>query len=755
MRAGPVVPLTSFVGRRSELRTIRRLLASARFLTLVGPGGCGKTRLAVELARHVTTTDVVWLDLTPLRTADEVHALLAYSLEIAAPPERIADALADRLRDTPTLLVLDNCEHLLDPVAELAVRVLTAADCVRVLATSREPVDVAGELVWRVPSLSVPDAAYANDPVRCSRSDAVRLFVERARLAQPRFALDAMTCQHVVAICRAVDGIPLAIELAAARLRHLSVADLAGRLDDLLSLLVGGRRAADPRHRALRVALDWSHDLLAPIEQRAFRRLAIFAGGFRIAAAEAVCVDDQIARSEILSLVTSLADKSLIVPPADGERYRLLWPIREYALDRLRGNGEEDLVTQRCARHFVDLVLRALPDSMGMSTGSSVMRVAEEFANITAILPWLTREEPAKCLELLGRLAQNAWMLVPMHLGVVGAWLDRALEVHTARDASRVHGLLGQISVLLQLERDPARARRMADEAVAISCEIDDATLQALALRASAHVAVSEDASRAMREYDAAIPLLRTCHLGGLALALSARAILRQRHGDRAGAQEDLAEALRAWDRQFGPSSSFRVLTLLPAADVAFQAGDIDAAEAHLRQAIDLARRATDLPPSAARSMLVAPVEFLAHLAAVRGENERAAILSGSADRWRDDTGIWPRPWFSLTDRSWLADLDRRLGPRARSLRSEGRRLSVSEVLDLALRDGRGGALSPRELSVAELVAEGLTDKEIAARLAISERTAESHVHRIREKLGLRSRAQIGRWTADHLTGVR
>ncbi|HEV8535212.1 MAG TPA: LuxR family transcriptional regulator [Candidatus Limnocylindria bacterium] len=252
-----------------------------------------------------------------------------------------------------------------------------------------------------------------------------------------------------------------------------------------------------------------------------------------------------------------------------------------------------------------------------------------------------------------------------------------------------------------------------------------------------------------MREYDIAVPMLRAVHLGALAMALSGRAVLRQRAGDPSGAEGDIAEALAAWDRLGGPSSVLRVNALQAGADVAYQAGDLDRAEARLREAIHVVCRADGSSPVG--GLLVGPAEFLAHLAALNGDHTRALVLSGFADRLRDETGVWPRSWFSLTDRRWLADVETRLGPRARSLRAEGRRLSVTQAVAYALDDRRPGALSDRELSVTDLVADGLTDKEIAARLSISERTAESHVRRIREKLGLQSRAQIGRWAADHL----
>jgi non-specific serine/threonine protein kinase len=741
VRAGAPVPLTSFVGRRRELQVVRRLLPSARLLTLVGPGGCGKTRLAIEIARNIAKADVAWVDLAQLRRPDEIQPSLAQALGIGADPTRMAEALATRLNDAATFVVLDNCDHLLGPAAEIALNILASNEHARVLATSREALDAEGELIWRVPPLSVPLPMDAQDPPRCMRSDAVKLFVERARLVQPGFVVDESSCPHVVAICRAVDGLPLAIELAAARLRHASVAELAARVDELLALLVGKRRAGDPRHRAMRAALDWSRELLDEPERRVFRRLAIFAGGFRLSAAQAVCADIENSPLRILDLVASLVDRSLVAIEADGERYHLLAPIREYALEWLRASDEEELVTERCARYFAALVATEIPDDAGTGTGPSITRVREEFANITATLPWLVDHDPRSALGILGRFGRTHWTLVPIHRSVVNDWLGQALAVYSRRDAARVQGLLGQATLTLELGGDRAVARRAADEALAIARELGDPLLEAFAHRTAGSVAFGDDIGRALQEYDAAISMLRAVHPGFLAMAQSVRSVLRQLTGDPLGAQEDLVEAFATWDRH-DPSSSLRTLTLMCAADVAYQTGGVDVAEARLREAVSMDSVTATTRPG--------PIELLAHLAAVRRENERALRLSGFADRLRDETGLWPSPFLVLSDRSWLPELERRLGPRARELRTEGRRLTNSEGVAYALEKARHGPLSAQELAVAELVARGFTDRETAVRLGISERTAENHVQHVRVKLKVRSRAQIGRWLAEH-----
>jgi DNA-binding CsgD family transcriptional regulator len=431
----------------------------------------------------------------------------------------------------------------------------------------------------------------------------------------------------------------------------------------------------------------------------------------------------------------------------------LLEPLREYAFDQLRAAAEEDVATGRCATYLVGLVLAAVPDPMGMGSAAGLSRVVEEFDNVRSILPWLIRARPADAVSVLARFAQNHVGLTRSHVSVIGECLREALMAYSARDATRVEGLLGRVQILTQFEGEHDLVRRLADEAVAISTELGDQTLIARALSRSAFVALWDDQTRAMREYDLAIPMLRDRHLGALALALAGRAVIRQRTGDSRGADSDIEEGLGAWARHAGVRSVVRINTLQAAADVAFQAGNVPRAEERLREAI---RAACDVDGGATEPVIVAligPFEFLAHLAAVR-DDDRAMLLAGCAERLRDETGVWPRPWFSLSDRSWLADLEARLGPRAAALRAEGRRLTVSDAVAYALTNKRLRSLTPRERSIAALVAEGLTDKEIAARLAISERTAESHVLRTREKLGFHSRSQIAHWAADHLSTV-
>jgi predicted ATPase len=349
-------PLTSFIGRGEAISELRGLLVSRRLLTLTGPGRTGTTRLALEVARmRAADSDQssTFVDLGPLVDSSLPARAVAESLGVREEPERpLLETLAEAIGTRPLLLILDNCEHLRGTCAELVERLLGACPALRILATSRERLGVAGEQLWPVPPLSLPDAQ--TDPIAC---DAVLLFVDRARLGQAGFVLDQTITPTVVEICRRLDGIPLAIELAAARLRLVGLHQLAGRLDQQLRLPVGGTRVAPPRQHTLRATIDWSYALLDPVERQVFDRLSVFSGGWSLDATEAVCASQETTPADVLDRLCSVVDKSLVIAEERNGtlRYRLLETMRQYALEQLETSGEASQVRATHAAWFLTL----------------------------------------------------------------------------------------------------------------------------------------------------------------------------------------------------------------------------------------------------------------------------------------------------------------------------------------------------------------------------------------------------------------
>ncbi|MEM6107683.1 LuxR C-terminal-related transcriptional regulator [Mycobacterium sp. 050272] len=372
--------LTSFVGRQEQIAELTRIIAENRLVTLTGPGGAGKTRLAVQVAGRIAADfrdGAHYVDLAPITESDLVPATTARTLGLTDIPGRSAgDALLRFITDRQMLLVLDNCEHLLDATAELVGPILRACPGVTVLTTSREPIGMTGEVIWRVSSLSITD-------------EAVELFTDRARLVRPEFVINQDNAAAVEEICQRLDGMPLAIELAAARVRALSVTDILTSLHDRFRLLTGGNRTAVRRQQTLRASVDWSHALLTDVERLIFRRLAVFRGGFHLDAAEAVATDDQVQRHQVLDELTLLVDKSLVIAEniSGRARYRLLETVRQYALERLGESGESDAVRARHRDHYTQLaVVLDQPNSAGRR--EQVEQAENEIDNLRAAFTW-------------------------------------------------------------------------------------------------------------------------------------------------------------------------------------------------------------------------------------------------------------------------------------------------------------------------------------------------------------------------------
>jgi predicted ATPase/class 3 adenylate cyclase/DNA-binding CsgD family transcriptional regulator len=472
------VQLTSFVGREAELTQIRELLSENRLVTLTGAGGAGKTRLAAQLAGQLTSefADGVWyVDLSPITDPELVPVTVARALGLPDQPGRSTmDSLLRFVRDHQMLVVLDNCEHLLDASAALVVALLGAAEKLTLLATSREPIGVAGEVGWRVPSLSLAD-------------EAIELFIDRARHARPGFTVDDDNAAAVAEICRRLDGLPLAIELAAARVRALSLTEIVDTLHDRFRLLTGGARTAVRRQQTLRASVDWSHALLTASERGLLRRLAAFLGGFDLDAAQAVAGSDDVERYQVLDQLALLVDKSLVV--ADDSRgrtrYRLLETVRQYAAEKLGESGEADAVRSRHRDYYTSLA--ALLDAPAGSDYEQRVEQAEtEIDNLRAAFGWSRENTDIELALALASSLQPLWQ-ARGRLQEGLAWFDAALtdlDAHHLELAAAVRARARADRAVLATFAGATGSMEQAQQALVIARDIDDPALLARALTA-------------------------------------------------------------------------------------------------------------------------------------------------------------------------------------------------------------------------------------------------------------------------------
>jgi predicted ATPase len=471
------VQLTSFIGRAYEIAEVKRLLSRTRLLTLTGAGGSGKTRLAIHVAADLLERypdGIWWVELASLVDPNDVPGAVASALKALEQPGRpIGETLADSLSTKDLLLVLDNCEHLVSACAGLADALLRACPKLRVVATSREALGLAGELTYRVPSLSLPDIQRLPAAPQLLDFEAIRLFAERATFSDPRFEITSNSAAAVAQICVRLDGIPLAIELAAARVKVLAVEQIAERLNDRFRLLTAGSRAAIPRHQTLRATLDWSYALLSERERLLLNRLSVFAGGCTLETAEAVCAGSDVEGSEILDLLTQLAEKSLILVEVRGgeARYRLLETVREYCCSRLRESHEESAVRARHTDFFLAMAERWEPGLYGPREVMWLERLEAEHDNLRTALDWAVDAAP----EMALRLAGVVWRFWDTRgfFSEGRARLQRVLAAAQQATRARINALDGA-GVLAFRQGDLVAARTLHEEALALSRDLGD-----------------------------------------------------------------------------------------------------------------------------------------------------------------------------------------------------------------------------------------------------------------------------------------
>ena len=635
--------LTSFVGRKRELAEVRALLNKTRLLTLSGAGGIGKTRLSQQLAADVLDDfpDGVWfVELAPLadpRLVPQSVALVLGVKEEAGHP--VVEALVKYAKDRRQLIILDNCEHLVHACAELATQLLQSGPHVKILASSRESLRIAGEAVYPVPALAVPDRGTKTALQALTQYEAVLLFVDRAVAAQPAFQLTEQNAAAVADICRQLDGIPLALELAAARVRTLSVEAIAARLTDRFRLLSGGNRTAMPRQQTLRALIDWSFDLLNDGERALLRRLAVFAGGWTLEGAEAVGTDTDIGEHEVLDLLSNLVDKSLVSMDAEGQRYRLVETVRQYAQERLVAAGERNATRDRHLAFYLALAERVSPELVGPAQATWLARLDPEGENLLAAHAWCDEAEGGAAAGLRLVFAVKLYMI---NRGLI-ALLNRATREALARPGAhgrtlarcRVLHTAGQVCVLTNRNEE---AKPYLEESLSIAREIQDGVRAAMVLEELGSVAEAQGDLVSARDYfeQALVLAEQQGNARALAAASNQLAQLCRMEGDLDTA-EALYERVLDLSRNIADRESIAV-ALLNLAMVSIGRGIPDRARVMLREVLDIALETGSKPVG--QSVL----DVAAGLAALHQDWERVARLSGAAEAQIAQTGIQRDP---------------------------------------------------------------------------------------------------------------
>ncbi len=677
--------LTTFIGRGNELHELRRLLDTKRFVTLTGVGGAGKTRLALEVAIRAQDAypDGAWLvDLTPIKDGHLVASVFGSTLGLHERPRQpIAETLLEYLRGRHSLLVIDNCEHVIGDCAGLVDTILRSCPGVTLLATSREPLRVSGETVWRVASLAVPDPHALIDLRELAQYEAVGLFLDRAQLAAPGFEINAQNASAVAQLCRRLDGIPLAIELAAARAGSMSPDQILNRLQNRFELLTGGSRAGPARHRTLQSALDWSHDLLPDAERRLFRRLSVFAGSFSLEAVEQVCANRDLEVEAIAGLLGSLVDKSLVVASVEGSepiRFRMLETLQQYGQARLAEHGEVERLNRSHSEFFVSLAQEASPKLNGREQQVWHRRLAQDVSNLRLALEWTSGYEPDANLRLIIALT-GFWYLD----GLVeegDGWFKRALGTYSVRNRLRAEALArGGLVSYWRDDIDSASARW--HECLEIYRELDDREGVGQGLRW-----VGE-----LKEWQGDLEQARRCFDGSLAIATevddeaSVADILRQlgrlamKEGDHEKAREYLQDSL-AYHKRIGDNRLVNIALGYLGLN-AIDRGDFAAARSHLEEGLATAR-VLDFTIG-----LATPLMYFAALAAAQGHPSRALRLSGASDALAASVGGVATQLTRQVVERWLDKSRLELGPRrSKAYWAEGRAMSRERAIEYALK---------------------------------------------------------------------
>ena len=672
------IQVTSFVGREAALADVKDLLGRQRLLTLVGPGGAGKTRLALQAAAEAAPDDGVWMvDLAPLAAPALAAQAVASVLNVREEPGRpLPQTLADSLRSKRMLLILDNCEHLIDAVAALAQALLQSCPHVRLLATSRERLGLTGEQVYPLPSLALPSLTRPQTAQSVGQSEAVRLFLDRAAL-HPGFVVTDANASILARLCVRLDGIPLALELAAARTRSLTVEQIDDRLDQRFRLLTGGSRTALPRQQTLQGLMDWSYELLLPRERRLLAALSVFSGGWTLAAAEAVCADEETEDWEVLDLLTSLVDKSLVV--FDTQRYRLLETVRLYARSRLEEAPNAEAVWTRHVQYFRTLGWALEPQFYEPNAAETFNQAEMEHDNFRAALAWLQIQGEADEALHLATSLLRFWQ-VRGYLSEGRSILEAGLSLNSTTEAGRYQAVaLSSAGILAYLQGDlPGAAALMQRSADAYRQLGDDKRLNAIRSNigglltemgdyAQGRVVLEKVLAYQQQHSDAESVAATWGQLGDLA----------RQEGDYAAAEPLLTQSLAVF-RTTGNDHA-AAIQLNNLARVAIRLAD-PAARGYVREALVLRQKLGDVKG------LLWSLDAAAGLAAAEGRLREAARLYGAGEALERTQGITAAP-------SELAGRERFLGLTRAGLNeaefteawSEGQCLTLNQAVEAVL----------------------------------------------------------------------